>query len=850
VPRSGLAALLIAVILCALAASPAAAVAPPPPAGAGAALSQPVTIHPPPPAAPPMASPPAAHAPAKPAPTETAAPRAFDPQIAQQQLTQIQNQIPAASTDALLTQLGQRAAAIEAWANPVVAGRTQALMAVDAKLQKYAFTERHPGTKAQQAARAALLADRRAILAQLVPARRVASAANAAYSQIAERRRAGFSARVLEQSPSPLTPDFWTALATQAGGDLARLEAMAGRALDVAAEASEPQAAVVVAGCLAAGVLLLWPGRWFLLWFLRRKASGGGRLARTAGVVWRVAVDTGLPTLAAVILRLGAEWGGLLSHQAKAVSGAAVAAVAWSAAILALGRAMAAGPDPGRRLLLVSDDTAARMRMHLWAVAVITGAGFLLTRLNYVIGASLAATIAANCLVSLAYAAVAGLILVSFGRGRAAARAPDAGEVSSPIWTLVSLTLGAAIVVTVGAVFAGYTTLAALVSNQIFWLSLIAVVTYLLLRLIDDACDALFRPRGWATRVLVGVFNLRGASVRQTGLLIAVGLQLLILIAALSLALTPFGQSGDLLFARLGRLGGNVRIGSATISPAAIATGIATFVIGMGLVHVARGWLVRRYLPVTGWDAGLRNSVATGVGYLGVAIACLCAFAASGLGMSQIALIASALSVGVGFGLQQVVQNFASGVILLIERPVKVGDWVNVGGVEGDIQRIRVRATEILTGDRSTVIVPNSDLITKQVQNKTLGDPRGLVQIKLPVGNAADARRAPQLIIAAARANPEVIPDPAPVVQIDSIEPGGVVKLACNLGVANPRDAYRIRSDLYFAILEAFEANGISLVPYVGAAAPAPPPRPARNGPQPPPSPPDPGDQGRAGADH
>jgi small-conductance mechanosensitive channel len=786
------------------AAAPATAPATPPAASAPASAAKPAPIAQPAPAAP-----------------TAATPHPFDPAIAQQVLAQIQNQIPVASSDAALTQLGQRAAAIEAWANPVVAAQAQNLAKVDTDLKRYVFTKRRPGTKAEHAAQATLLAQRAQILAQLGPAQQVASAANTAYNQIAERRRAGFSARVMQQSASPVTPDFWTALATEAEDDADRVSHLATSAFTTALQAPEPQAGGGLLGCLLLDAVILIFGRRFLLWFVRRKTAAEPGLAHTARAAWQVAVGTGLPTLAAVLLRLAAEWGQLLSHQADAMAGAAVGAVAWSAAILALGRAMAADPDPNARLLKVSDDTAARMRLGLWAVAVITGAGTLLTRLNFIIGASPAATIAANCVVSLAYAAVAGLILVSFGRGRAAALGESAGEVRSPVWTLVSLTLSVAIVVTVGAVFAGYTTLAALVSSQIFWLSLIAVVTYILLRLIDDACEALFRPRGWATRTLVGLFNLRGAAVRQTGLLIAVGLQLLVLIAALSLALTPFGQSGDLLFARLGQLGQSIHIGSATISPAAIATGIATFVIGMGLVHVARGWLVRRYLPVTGWDAGLRNSVSTGVGYLGVAIAFLCAFAASGLGMSQIALIASALSVGIGFGLQQVVQNFASGIILLIERPVKVGDWVKVDGVEGDIQRIRVRATEIRTGDRSTVIVPNSDLITKQVQNKTLGDPRGVVQIKLPIGNAADARRAPALIAAAAKANKEVIQDPAPVIQIDSIEAGGVVKLACNLAVANPRDAYRIRSDLYFAILEAFEEGGISLVPYAGVAAPA-----------------------------
>jgi small-conductance mechanosensitive channel len=462
----------------------------------------------------------------------------------------------------------------------------------------------------------------------------------------------------------------------------------------------------------------------------------------------------------------------------------------------------------------------------LWAVALITGAGFLLTRLNYIIGASVAATIAANCILSLAYAAAAGLLLVSFSSSRASApegsSPADAEGPRSPIWTLIALTLAGAIVITVGAVFAGYTTLATLVSGQIFWLSLIASVVYLLLRFIDDLCEALFHPHGWATRILVGLFNLRSSSVRQSGILISAGLQLLVLIAALSLALTPFGQSGDLLLSRISQLGHAFKIGSATVSPGAIAAGIATFAVGMGIVHLARGWLVRRYLPATDWDSGLRNSVSTGVGYLGVGVVLVSALAATGLGFSQIALIASALSVGIGFGLQQIVQNFVAGIILLIERPVKVGDWVVIGGVEGDIRRIRVRATEITAGDRSTMIVPNSELITKTIQNKSLSDPLGQVLIQVQIARASDARKASELILNVAKANRAVLPDPAPAVFVDALNPGGGVNLACACAVGSPRDAYGVRSQIYFDVLDAFQEAGVFLL---GAIAPPPAPQ-------------------------
>jgi small-conductance mechanosensitive channel len=377
--------------------------------------------------------------------------------------------------------------------------------------------------------------------------------------------------------------------------------------------------------------------------------------------------------------------------------------------------------------------------------------------------------------------------------------------------------LGAAILVTVGAILAGYTTLAALTSSQIFWLSLIAAAAYLLLRFVDDLCGALFGPHGAAARVLFAIFSLRRSTISQAGLLVAAGLELLIAVGALSLALTPFGQGGSALMAHFSQLGRGVKIGSAILSPTAIAAGLATLAVGMMVVRGVRGWIVRRYLPVTDWDAGVRNSVSTGVGYLGACIALICALAAMGLGFQQIALVASALSVGIGFGLQQVVQNFVSGVILLVERPVKVGDWIKVDGVEGDVRRIRVRATEIQAFDRSTVIVPNSDLITKQVTNKMLGESRARIKMELSIANPADAGKASALIIATAAAKANVLSDPAPAVYIDSLSDGGAVNFVAYIYVASPRDVYRTRSQIYFDILEAFQTNGVS---FKGAGGP------------------------------
>jgi small-conductance mechanosensitive channel len=769
-----------------------------PPAATNAAVAQPAGV--------------AAKAPApKPAvaPPNVGATLAAD----QATLAQLTAQAAISNDDARLATMGVQAAQIDAWARSQAAGLESQVAGVDRALAKVVPPSRKTPTAEQRARQAPLLAQRTALGGQIAQAQAVAAQAQAAYEAIAERRRAGFSARVLTRTDSPLSPGFWTSLAGAAEGDSDRLEALLSDAIDAPLQAPQPRGLIGLGAALAFALALLFPVRRWLERLGRRKTGGSVHpgFSRTGAALWVAAVDAGAPTLAAAALHLGAQWGGLLSREADALAGAAVVAVAWASGILALGRVLATERDASQRLLPLPDDVAKRVRLPLRIVAVVTGAGFLLTRLNYVAGASVAATIASNCAVSLAYAAVAGLILVSFGRGSGAGEAREettpaaqaADRRLGPAWTLISLVLAAAIVVTLGAVLAGFTTLAALTSGQIFWLSLIAGVAYLLMRFADDLATAMFSPRGWASRSLYQVFSFRRSTIGQAGVLISAALQLVVLVGAICLALTPFGSGGDLLVAHLNDLAAPIRLGSATVSPGAIAAGIATFVIGMGAARAVQRWTVRRYLPVTDWDPGVRNSVTTGVGYLGVCIAVLCALAATGLGFNQIALVASALSVGIGFGLQTVVQNFVSGVILLVERPVKVGDRVNVGGVEGDIRRIRVRATEIETIDHTTVIVPNSDLITKSVENRTLGLSRSLVQLDLSIAQPAQAKQAREIILGIAACKSGLAKSPAPQVLIKSLAATGGVNLSCAFYADDISQAPKLRSDCYFQIMDA-----------------------------------------------
>ena len=771
--------------------------------------------------APSAATPPSKPTPARSPPT-AAPPSAADVAVSQAQLQTLEQtngrltlEATKAANEPALLKTRQDAAVDQAADDGFARARSGEILAIDARLKRYstpsgAVRPHLPPEESRE--REDLVRRRTQLVSELDAARQAADAASGVYNEVANRRRSTFDSHVLQRTASPLEAEFWTGLAASLGPDLQRLERLFDDAVTTAVEAPEPRGLLSLAIALVLAAVLARPVRRRLKQAIGRRAalavvgagpdSSAGDLHRTAHAVSAVLLDTLLPGLAAVMVNLGLTWGNLVSEKAEALARALVIAVFWGGAVVALSRQLAGAENPRERLLSVSERLAGQMRALPWLVAVITGSGLLLRSVNSVVGASLAATIAGNCVVSLAYAGVASLVLVALGGDRRPGESEAEADSRTPARALLSLALTAAILLTVGAVFAGFSTLALLVSKQIFWISVLVALTYLLLRFVDDVVSKLFEARGWIGRLLMGVLNLTGSTVGQLGVLTSALLQVLIVLCAVSLALTPFGRNGEMLTAHVTNIGAAIHVGSLVISPRSVATGLASLLAGLGLVHLVERWVTRRYLPVTDWDVGVRNSVSTGVRYLGVGLTILWALAAAGLGFKQIALVASALSVGIGFGLQQIVQNFVSGLILLVERPVKVGDWVNVGGVEGDVQRIRVRATEIRTFDRTTLIVPNSDLITKAVQNKTLGDPRGRVQLQFTIGAAADAPRALELIAGVLAADPDVLEDLKPGVFIDSLTAGGAVNFACYAYISSPRVALSVKSRLYVEIIK------------------------------------------------
>jgi small-conductance mechanosensitive channel len=205
----------------------------------------------------------------------------------------------------------------------------------------------------------------------------------------------------------------------------------------------------------------------------------------------------------------------------------------------------------------------------------------------------------------------------------------------------------------------------------------------------------------------------------------------------------------------------------------------------------------------------VRDSIRIGVGYIGIVIAALAALSYAGFNLSNLAILAGAFSVGIGFGLQTVVNNFVSGLILLAERPVKVGDLVVVGGEEGYVRKISVRSTEVETSERARVLIPNSCFITEKVKNWTLRDNTRRIVIPISVGYGCDARKVRATLLKVAQDNPNVMTMPAPSVDFDF--GADTLNFKLYAFVDDLDKGGSTSTDLRFAILDAFTEAGITM---------------------------------------
>ena len=753
------------------------------------------------------------------------------------QITTIQKTLDGTADvpDAALSQMKTDALAASADADKVAADIEPQLASVQARLAEL-------GKPAAGAKDAPDVAEQRkqldhnssALDSQVKLARLLSVEAAQASEQVTTVRRAQLQARLGERTSSILASGFWTQLHAEWPQTGMRLQNLGLELVDAARATPVMVWVSIFVGIVLVLVASVWISRHLLM--LTSTRVPHGRLRRSLHALAVLVLALATPGLVAELLAFGLRWNNGVTDKTDVFLGSLVGVICFAGFTAGLGHALLSPHRASWRLLPLSDALALRMARYPTVFALVMVLVWAAERVSIVINTGLSTAVAVNCIVALVLSITVAYGLLRAERCWRQVRAADPDSPVTPLWLrCVVVVLWLALAVSLISLLVGYVAFGSFVTKQITWIMVVVCTTYLLTVLVDDVCMLLAStppPPDSANPVLATPKARDQAAVLLSGL----GRALIVLLM-LMLLLAPFGEGPAELFQRLGKLQDGLAIGEVAIRPGSVIQALLVLLVGYIGVGFFKRWLQNSYLPTTNLDSGMQTSFLTLFGYAGGVTAVALALSSAGIGLERIAWVASALSVGIGFGLQAVVQNFVSGLILLAERPVKVGDWVSLGGVEGDIRRINVRATEIQMGDRSTVIVPNSEFITKTVRNVTHASPLGLVQVKLPLPLGTDAEAARELILGVFVDNHDVLDTPAPAVHLDGIDNGNLLFNATGFA-SSPRLTSGIRSALLFELLKRLDAAGVSIAkpntmilsglpgqfeaPSISAAVPAP----------------------------
>nr|WP_200863255.1 mechanosensitive ion channel family protein [Rhizobium freirei] len=474
-----------------------------------------------------------------------------------------------------------------------------------------------------------------------------------------------------------------------------------------------------------------------------------------------------------------------------------------------LSNAVFAPSRPHWRLVKLSNKGAYSLTWCLQAMAVVNGLDYVFDRISESMGSPVVVTVVKSFFAALLIGVI--LIAASFGSPMLA----RSGDPNAPgrRWphgmAIILRVLGILVIFTS---FIGYVGLARFMATQMIMTSAVIATMYLGFQL-----GKVVSKQGVFAETIIGRFlesrlRLGEVALDQCGLVAGLATYAVALLTGIPLILLSWGFHVQDLELIAYRLFTEIRIGNISISLLGIFVGILLFAGGYLLTRWFQRWLDSNVMARGQVDLGVRNSVKTGIGYLGIAVAAIISISAAGINLSSLALVASALSVGIGFGLQNIVSNFVSGLILLVERPFKVGDWIVSGTSEGIVKRISVRATEIETFRKQSIIVPNSELINASVGNWTHRNRLARSEIPVSVSFDSDPRKVMEILLELVRGVPKILRNPEPHVEFLRFGPSSL-DFEMRFYLSDLSDGMEIRNNLRIEILKRFREEGIS-IPY------------------------------------
>ncbi|HEX4549818.1 DUF3772 domain-containing protein [Pseudomonas sp.] len=480
--------------------------------------------------------------------------------------------------------------------------------------------------------------------------------------------------------------------------------------------------------------------------------------------------------------------------------------------ITALSRALLSTQHPSWRLPAIADSVALALRPYPRILAATLLVLVTLVQVSNATGMSSQIVMAQRGLISIVVLMILVPLLLRTGKARKAlinANDPAAGNTfAGVIYSIATV----AMCISALALLTGYVSLARFITYELVWGYIVLAGFYLLIQVVKDACEYLFSPRYSAGKTLKQTLGMGDRRLEQISIVLSGFSRAgLLLLAVVTLFVGGIGSTlGQLTSNVMGILGG-AGLRKLNIVPAHLLNAVLALLIGIYLIRALRRWLDNEFLPKTDMDPGMCASLSTLFSNIGYATVILLTLSSLGVRWTNLAWIVSALSVGIGFGLQEIVKNFVSGLILLTERPVKVGDLISISGVEGDIRRINVRATEIQLSDRSIVIVPNSQLISQNLRNVTLGgSAQGVASLELMFPLDIDPEQVKELLLNTYRENENILDKPASYVRFSKLSPDGIT-LTVTGYVGSPRIVGGTKSDLLFEILKRLGDAGIAL---------------------------------------
>lgn len=655
--------------------------------------------------------------------------------------------------------------------------------------------------------RTRLNSEKSQINAVLGDAEAVSAHATQLSNNITAIRRALFAATLFKRTE--ISPSVLADAGTEFVGEITALSSsLAGWAIFVWNYKRLSMFGAVSLSVIAA-VLFLWGGYRILGHRMERRAFSGepSYLRRLSVAFWSTTIQSMSVFLLMVTSGFLLDNFGVLRPDIAPIVFVAMSVIAFVYFVSRLTYAIFAPTQPEWRLLHVSNHGAHVLSSAVLVMALVNGLDYLFSTISETLNSPLILTVAKSFVASIIIGVI--LFTMSFlkpmiGEGQDA----ENGHHRLPRWLSILLRIGGLLLV--GACLTGYVGLARFLATQIVATGAVLATVYIGILSGKAISKQGAFAETLAGRYLARSFALGAVPLDQVGLAAGLGIYGIALAFGVPLILFSWGfQPSDIESWAYHLLTG-FSVGNTSISLISIFSGILVFVVGYAVTRWFQRWLDRNVMARGQVDAGVRNSVGTGIGYLGIVVAAIFGISSAGLDLSSLALVASALSVGIGFGLQNIVSNFVSGLILLVERPFKVGDWVVTGAVEGTVKRLSVRATEIETFRGQSIIVPNSEFINSSVGNWTHRNRIQRAEIPVSVAYETDPQRVMDILLELVKKQTPVLRNPEP--HVEFLRFGDFsLDFELRFHLSDLSHGLMVKNNLRMEILKRFREEGISI---------------------------------------